>query len=103
MKFYEIERIKKMIGLPPEAGNREIEARISELMEKEMPKRTLPPEERPVVSPAEEATLVSELRKMEYEPLLPVEKKLITWSILLGILCLGLFVWISYTYFPGQH
>lgn len=102
MKFYEVERIKMMLGLPPQAGNREIEARIADLMAKEGPRR-LPPEEKPEVPRAEEATLVSELRKMEYEPLLPVEKKLITWSILLGILCLGLFVWISYTFFPGQH
>ena len=35
MKFYEVERIKKMVGLPPEAGNREIEARLAELLEKE--------------------------------------------------------------------
>jgi len=33
----------------------------------------LPPEEEPVVPPAEEAKLIDELRKMEYEPLLPIE------------------------------
>ncbi len=38
---------------------------------------------------------------MEYEPLLPVEKKLIGWSIGLGIVLLGILVWISYTFFPG--
>ena len=63
----------------------------------------LPPEEEPLVPPAEEAKLVEELKKMEYEPLLPVEKKLITYSIGLGIILLILFVWISYTFFPGQH
>ncbi len=63
----------------------------------------LPPEEEPVVPPAEEAMLVEELKKMEYEPLMPVEKKLITYSIGLGIILLILFVWISYTFFPGTH
>lgn len=51
----------------------------------------------------EEPKLAEELKKMEYEPLLPVEKKLIVWSIGLGIALLGILVWISYTFFPGQH
>ena len=52
---------------------------------------------------AEQPRLSEELKKMEYEPLLPVEKKLIGWSIGLGILLLGILVWISYTFFPGGH
>jgi len=52
---------------------------------------------------AEEPKLSEELRKMEYEPMLPVENKLVAWSIGLGVVLLGLLVWISYTYFPGQH
>ena len=103
MKFYEVERIKKMLGLPPGSSNREIEARISELMAKEEPKRTLPPEEKPEVPAAEKASLVSEMSKMEFEPLLPVEKKLIAWSIGLGIIGLGFLVWVSYTFFPAGH
>jgi hypothetical protein len=63
----------------------------------------LPPEEAPMVPPAEEAKLIDELRKMEYEPLLPVEKKLIGWSIGIGIISLGFLVWVSYTFFPGGH
>ncbi len=39
----------------------------------------------------------------EYEPLLPVEKKLISWSIIIGVVALGVLVWVSYTFFPGQH
>lgn len=39
---------------------------------------------------------------MEYEEFLPVEKKLVGWSIILGVVLLGLLIWISYTYFPGQ-
>jgi hypothetical protein len=36
---------------------------------------------------------------MEYEPLSTVEKKLIFWSITLGIILLGLLIGISYTFF----
>jgi hypothetical protein len=51
----------------------------------------------------EEPRLVEELKKMEYEPLLPVEKKLIAYSFGLGIALLFLFIWLSQTYFSGQH
>lgn len=51
----------------------------------------------------EETKLAEELKKMEYEEFLPVEKKLVTWSIVLGVILLGILVWISYTYFPGEH
>ncbi len=52
---------------------------------------------------AEQPKLAEELKKMEYEPLLPVEKKLIGWSIGLGVVLLGALVWISYTFFPAGH
>ena len=42
-----------------------------------------------------------ELKKMEYEPLSPVEKKLIAGSLLLGAVLLGLLIWISNKFFPG--
>ncbi len=45
--------------------------------------------------------LVDELKKMEYEPLLPVEKKLISWSIILGIILLAVLMWISFTFFSA--
>ncbi len=51
----------------------------------------------------EEPRIAEELRKMEYEPLLPVEKKLIGYSLIIGAALLGLLVWISYTFFPGGH
>ena len=38
----------------------------------------------PAKEPIEEAKFVEELQKMEYEPLLPIEKKLIVYSLLLG-------------------
>jgi hypothetical protein len=63
----------------------------------------LPPEEEPVLAPEVEHKLIDELQKMEYEELLPVEKKLISWSIIIGVVALGFLVWISYTYFPGGH
>ncbi|HET6515867.1 MAG TPA: hypothetical protein VFG09_11955 [Thermodesulfovibrionales bacterium] len=52
---------------------------------------------------ADQPKLAEELKKMEYEPLLPVEKRLIGWSIVLGTVLLGLLVWISYTFFPSGH
>jgi hypothetical protein len=41
------------------------------------------------------------MKRMEYEPLLPVEKKLIGWSIGAGVFLLGVLVWLSHTFFPG--
>ena len=72
-------------------------------MAKERPRKTLPAEEKPEVPNAVRTSLVSEMSKMEFEPLLPVEKKLIAWSISLGILGLGFLVWVSYTFFPAGH
>jgi hypothetical protein len=63
----------------------------------------LPPEEVPVVAAPMEAKLIDELQKMEYEPLLPVEKKLIVWSIGIGVVSLGFLYWLSVTFFPGGH
>ena len=103
MKFYEMERVKKILGLPPEAGNREIEARLADLVGKEEKWRDLPPEEMPEIPAKDKGTLVYELAKMEYEPLLPVEKKLIVYSVALGLVLLVVFVWVSFTYFPGTH
>jgi hypothetical protein len=47
--------------------------------------------------------LVDEIKKMEHEPLLPIEKKLIGWSLGLGIVLLGLLIWISYAFFPAGN
>ena len=52
---------------------------------------------------AEEQKLVDELKKMEVEPFLPIEKKLVAWSIILGVVLLALLVWVSYTLFPAGH
>jgi hypothetical protein len=37
-----------------------------------------------------------------YEPLLPVEKKLIVWSLVIGIVLLGILIVVSYSFFPGS-
>ena len=50
----------------------------------------------------EETKIADEIKKMEYEPLLPAEKKLIGYSLALGIVLLGILVWINYTFFPVQ-
>ena len=49
----------------------------------------------------EQNEMVAELKRMEYEPLLPIEKKLITYSIGLGIVLLFVFIWMSKTFFPA--
>ncbi len=41
-----------------------------------------------------------EMARIPYEPLLPVEKKLIVGSLLLGLVLLGVLLWVSATYFP---
>ena len=94
-----LEKIKVALGLPQDATLDQVQQMVLTLT----PKTKLPMEERPELPQEEEITLVSEMRKMDYEPLLPVEKKLITWSIIMGLVLLVLFVWVSYTYFPGTH
>jgi hypothetical protein len=51
----------------------------------------------------EEQRLKEEMKRMEYEPLLPVEKELIRIKIGLGVILLFVFVWIRFTFFPGTH
>ncbi len=50
----------------------------------------------------EQPRVADELKRMKEEPLLPVEKKLIGWSLIIGAALLGVLVWISYTFFPAQ-
>jgi hypothetical protein len=51
--------------------------------------------------PVEEPKLAEELEKMPYEPLLPIEKKLVLWSVLLGLFLLGALVWLNQVLFHG--
>jgi hypothetical protein len=50
---------------------------------------------------AEKPKLAEELKKLAEEPLLPVEKQLVAWSLGLGVVLLGVLVWLSRTFFPG--
>ncbi len=43
-----------------------------------------------------------ELEKMEYDPWLSCESKLVKWCIGLGIILLVILIWISYTFFPAS-
>jgi hypothetical protein len=52
---------------------------------------------------ADQPKLAEELRKMEHEPLQPVEQQLIRWSLGIGILSLIVLYWVSATFFPGGH
>jgi len=61
----------------------------------EAPKRAAP------AKAAEEPKLAEEIQKMEYEPLLPIEKKLVLWSVLLGLFLLAVLFGISRTFFHG--
>ena len=47
----------------------------------------------------DEPKFAEEIKKMEYEPLLPVEKRLIGWSIALGLVLIVILVWVSHTFF----
>lgn len=46
-----------------------------------------------------EPKIADEIKKMEYEPLLPIEKKLITYSIIIGLVLIVILVWVSHTFF----
>jgi len=52
---------------------------------------------------AEKPKLSEELQKMEYEPMLPIENKLVGWSIGIGVASLIILYWVSVTFFPAGH
>lgn len=45
--------------------------------------------------------LSEEIEKMQCEPLAPVEKRLIGWSLALGVTLLLVLVWVSRYFFPA--
>jgi hypothetical protein len=49
----------------------------------------------------EQPKIGEELQKIPYEPLLPIEIKLIRWSLGLGVVLMAVLIFISYTYFPA--
>jgi hypothetical protein len=50
-----------------------------------------------------DASFSEELSQMEWEPLMPIEKKLIAWSIGLGVVLLFVLYFVSAEFFPGAH
>ena len=50
---------------------------------------------------AEEPRIADEIKRMQAEPLLPIEKKLIAGSLVLGLVLLTVLVWVSRRFFPG--
>ena len=47
----------------------------------------------------EQPKLAEELRQMQYEPLLPIEKRLIAGSVVLGLLLIAVLVWVRHLLF----
>ena len=48
----------------------------------------------------EDSELAREMASIPYEPLLPIEKKLIAWSLALGVVLLGVLWWVAQEYLP---
>jgi len=51
----------------------------------------------------EEHNIADEMDKMEYEPLQPIELKLIRWSLGIGVVSLIVLYVVSQAFFPGAH
>jgi hypothetical protein len=49
----------------------------------------------------EQPKLSEEIQKMQYEPLLPIEKKLIGWSLGLGLVLMVVLVFVSHAFLRG--
>ena len=49
----------------------------------------------------EQPKVGEEIRKMQYEPLLPIEKKLIGWSLGLGLALMVVLVFVSHAFLKG--
>ena len=52
-------------------------------------------------APAGGPKVAEEMAKIQYEPFLPIEAKLVTWSLILGAVLLVVLIWISSTFFTG--
>jgi hypothetical protein len=39
--------------------------------------------------------LSEELQRMKDEPILPIERKLVAWSLILGVVLLGVLLWVN--------
>lgn len=52
---------------------------------------------------SEKPKIGDEIRQMQREPLLRIEKQLIVWSLVLGVALLFVLLWVSKRFFPGVH
>jgi hypothetical protein len=50
---------------------------------------------------AKRSDVKQEMEKMPYEPLLPIEKSLILWSLGIGAVLMVVLIWASYRFFPA--
>jgi hypothetical protein len=50
----------------------------------------------------EDRYLAREMSVIPYEPLLPIEKKLIVWSLILGLVLLGVLWWVTQVFFSPE-
>ncbi len=48
----------------------------------------------------QEPKIAQEIEKMPYEPLLPIEKKLIAWSLAAGVVLMVILIIASRIFFP---
>jgi len=51
----------------------------------------------------DEPKLSEEIKTMEYEPLLPAEKKMIVYNLVIGVILIVVLVWVSRTFFPVEQ
>jgi len=57
------------------------------------------PSDKTRASSSAEASVAEELAEIPYEPLLPIEIKLIVWSLIVGAVLLVILCWSCFTFF----
>ncbi len=50
---------------------------------------------------AKRSAIKKEMEKMPYQPLLPIEKSLILWSLGIGAVLMVVLIWASHRFFPA--
>ena len=52
---------------------------------------------------ADKPNISDEMKKMDYEPLLPAEKKMIVYNLVIGVVLLTVLVWVNHTFFSTSQ
>jgi len=52
---------------------------------------------------ADKPNISEEMKKMDYEPLLPAEKKMIVYNLVIGVVLLTVLVWVNHTFFATSQ